>query len=186
MLALRVVAGSPAGAHRHSVHGCSHSLSARLQAPPPACAFRRLFVYGMHRTAADTGPSSPRAAAATSVPALNSSSSSPLRVSTAVVLCGSSSSRLGRPIVQAAAGRGSGGGRAGDGSRASGRSRGSGRDPADDMTVCRTLEELQAIISQRLSVWEGRKDFITMCAAFNLCGKVRGRTNTCRWEWAQK
>ncbi|PNW72699.1 hypothetical protein CHLRE_15g639700v5 [Chlamydomonas reinhardtii] len=129
----------------------------------------------MHRTAADTGPSSPRAAAATSVPALNSSSSSPLRVSTAVVLCGSSSSRLGRPIVQAAAGRGSGGGRAGDGSRASGRSRGSGRDPADDMTVCRTLEDLQAIISQRLSVWEGRKDFITMCAAFNLCGKLESR-----------
>ncbi|PNW72697.1 hypothetical protein CHLRE_15g639802v5 [Chlamydomonas reinhardtii] len=43
------------------------------------------------------------------------------------------------------------------------------------MTVCRTLEELQAIISQRLSVWEGRKDFITMCAAFNLCGKLESR-----------
>ena len=67
-----------------------------------------------------------------------------------------------------------GGGRGGSG----GSGRGSGRDPADDMTVCRTLEELQATISQRLPVWEGRKDFITMCAAFNLCGRVSGR-GTC-------
>ncbi|PNW72708.1 hypothetical protein CHLRE_15g637850v5 [Chlamydomonas reinhardtii] len=165
-----LVAGSFSGtcARSHSGHGYCNSSSARLQAPQPACALRRLFGRS------DSDPSSPRAAAATSVPAHNSSSSSPLRVSTAAVLGGSSSSRLGRSVVQVAAGRGSSGGRAGGGS-ASGGGRGSGRDPADDMSVCQNLEDLQTFITRRLPVWEGKGDVITMCAAFNKCGKLESR-----------
>ena len=175
MLAMRassgLVAGSFSGtcARSHSGHGYRNSSSARLQAPQPACALRRLFGRS------DSDPSSPRAAAATSVPAHNSSSSSPLRGLMAAVRGGSSSTRLGRSVVQAAAGRGSSGGRAGGGS-ASGGGRGSGRDPADDMSACQNLEDLQTFITRRLPVWEGKEVVITMCAAFNKCGKVRGRS----------
>ncbi|PNW72745.1 hypothetical protein CHLRE_15g638100v5 [Chlamydomonas reinhardtii] len=64
-----------------------------------------------------------------------------------------------------------GGGRAGRG-RAGGGGGGRARDPADDMTVCRTLDELQVVIDQRLAVWCERQDVMTMSAAFNLCGKL--------------
>lgn len=79
-----------------------------------------------------------------------------------------------RRFVQTAGGRGSGGGGGGrtGGGGASGGGRGGARDPADDMDVCQNLEDLQALISQRLSVWERKKDVVTMCAAFSKCGNV--------------
>ncbi|PNW72731.1 hypothetical protein CHLRE_15g638750v5 [Chlamydomonas reinhardtii] len=79
------------------------------------------------------------------------------------------------------AGGRAGGGRAGGGRWAGGRTGGAGdrsgggrraRDPADDMTVCRTLEQLQGVIDQRLAVWCERQDVIAMSAAFGRCGKL--------------
>ncbi|PNW72735.1 hypothetical protein CHLRE_15g638550v5 [Chlamydomonas reinhardtii] len=79
------------------------------------------------------------------------------------------------------AGGRAGGGRAGGGRWAGGRTGGAGgrsggggraRDPADDMTVCRTLEDLQAVLDQRLAVWCERQDVSTMSAAFGRCGKL--------------
>eukprot|EP00198_Chlamydomonas_reinhardtii_P011829 XP_001701166.1 predicted protein [Chlamydomonas reinhardtii] len=40
------------------------------------------------------------------------------------------------------------------------------------MTVCRTLEQLQGVIDQRLAVWCERQDVIAMSAAFGRCGKL--------------
>ncbi|PNW72747.1 hypothetical protein CHLRE_15g638000v5 [Chlamydomonas reinhardtii] len=98
----------------------------------------------------------------------------------------SSSSSSGRDDISGSRSSSDGGGRAGrgragggrwnGGRRGSGRSSGGGggraRDSADDMTMCRTLEELQAVIDQRLAVWCERQDVSTMSAAFNLCGKL--------------
>ncbi|PNW72746.1 hypothetical protein CHLRE_15g638050v5 [Chlamydomonas reinhardtii] len=67
-------------------------------------------------------------------------------------------------------GRTGGGGSMSAGDRSGGGGR--ARDPADDMTVCRTLEQLQGVIDQRLAVWCERQDVSTMSAAFNLCGKL--------------
>ncbi|KAG2423547.1 hypothetical protein HXX76_015190 [Chlamydomonas incerta] len=70
--------------------------------------------------------------------------------------------------------RGSGGktGGSGGGGRTGGGRGGGVRDPADDMSVCRTLEELQGFLDRRLAVWSERQDVSTMSAAFNLCGKL--------------
>ncbi|PNW72740.1 hypothetical protein CHLRE_15g638401v5 [Chlamydomonas reinhardtii] len=73
---------------------------------------------------------------------------------------------------RAGGGRWAGGRTGGAGGRSSGAGGVRARDPADDMTVCRTLEDLQAVIDQRLAVWCERQDVMTMSAAFNLCGKL--------------
>ncbi|PNW72716.1 hypothetical protein CHLRE_15g639300v5 [Chlamydomonas reinhardtii] len=64
------------------------------------------------------------------------------------------------------------GGRTGGGGSRSGGGGGKARDPADDMSVCRTLEDLHDVIDRRLVVWSERQDVMTMSAAFNLCGKL--------------
>ncbi|PNW72743.1 hypothetical protein CHLRE_15g638304v5 [Chlamydomonas reinhardtii] len=77
-----------------------------------------------------------------------------------------SSGSSGSSSSSSSSGEGDGGnGRSSGGGRGSGRTGGNGgggggraRDPTDDMTVCRTLEDLQAVIDQRLAVWCERQD----------------------------